>query len=140
MIHHAFVFLAYLTLPSNISIYLVGTPILGSNCSVAQGFVFSLDRSCKPFKNSVLSTFVQPYGGSKYLQVYYSILGGEDIAVHDPNNNLRSLQWQAEEIKRVLLDVRVYVPEMQPRCAEMVCQGRRNAHKCNPSSPSAFFV
>ena len=80
---------------------------------MAQGFVFTLDRSCKPFKNSLLSTFVQPYGGSKYLQIYYSIVGGEDIAVHDPKNNLRSLQWQAVEIKRVLLDVKVYVPEMQ---------------------------
>ena len=93
---------------------LVGTPLLGSNCSVAQGFVFSLDRSCKPFKSSLLSTFVQPYDGSKYLQIYYSIVGGEDIAIHDPKNNLRSLQWQAEEIKRVLHDVRVYVPETQP--------------------------
>lgn len=113
-IHHAFVFLAYLTLLTNTFIDLVGTPLLGSNCLVAQGFVFTLDRSCKPFKNSLLSTFVQPYGGSKYLQIYYSIVGGEDIAVLDPKNNLRSLQWQAEEIKRVLLDVRVYVPEMQP--------------------------
>ena len=114
MIHHAFVFLAYLTLLTNIFIYLVGTPLLGYNCLVAQGFVFTLDRSCKPFKNSLLSTFVQPYGRPKYLQVYYSIVGGEDVAVHDPNNNLRSLQWQAEEIKRVLLDVIVYVPERQP--------------------------
>ena len=89
-------------------------PLLGSNCLVAQGLVFTLDRSCKPFKNSFLSTFVQPYKGFKYLQVYYSIVGGEDIAVHDPKNNLRSLRWLAEEIKRVLLDVRVNVPEMQP--------------------------
>ena len=40
-------------------------------------------------------------------------MGGEDIAVYDAKNNLRSLQWQAEEIKRVLLDVKLYVPEMQ---------------------------
>ena len=111
MINHALIFLAYLTLIRNIFIYLVGTPLLASNCLVAQRFVFTLDRSCEPFKNSLLSTFVHPYGGSKYLQIYYSIVGGEDIAVHDAKNNLRSLQWQAEEIKRVLLDVKV--PEMQ---------------------------
>ena len=114
VIHHAFIFLAYLTLLRNIFIYLVGRPLLASNCLVAQGFVFTLDRSCKPFKNSLLSTFVQPYGGSKYLQIYYSIVGGEDIAVHDPKNNLRSLQSQAKEIKSVFHDVNVSVPEMQP--------------------------
>ena len=41
-------------------------------------------------------------------------MGGEDIAVHDPKNNLRSLEWQAQEIKRVLLDVQISVPEMRP--------------------------
>ena len=84
-----------------------------SNCLVAQGFVFNLDRSSKPFENSLLSAVVQPYGGSKYLQIYHSIMGGEDIAVHDTKNNLRSLEWQALEIKRVLLNVQGSVPEMK---------------------------
>ncbi|XP_078370477.1 uncharacterized protein LOC144654268 isoform X2 [Oculina patagonica] len=91
-----------------------GTPLLASNCRVAQGLVFTLDRSCKPFENSLLSTVVQTYGGSKYLQIYHSITGGENIAAHDPKNNLRSLEWQTKEIKRVLLDVQQYVPELQP--------------------------
>ena len=41
-------------------------------------------------------------------------MGGQDIAVHDTKNNLRSLEWQALEIKRVLLNVQISVPEMKP--------------------------
>ncbi|KAJ7327689.1 hypothetical protein OS493_026566 [Desmophyllum pertusum] len=70
--------------------------------------------SCKPFSNSLLSYIVQPNGGSKYLQIYHSITGGEDMTAHDRNNNLRSLQNQTQEIKRILLDVQISVPELQP--------------------------
>ncbi len=95
-------------------IYSAGTSLLASHCRFTQGLVFTLDRSCKPFENSLLKTVVQPYGGSKYLQVYHSIKGGEDIAAHDRKNNLRFLEWQTQEIKRVLLDVQLSVPELQP--------------------------
>ncbi len=48
------------------------------------------------------------------MQIYHSITGGEDFAAHDPYNNLRFLERQTQEIKRVLLDVQLYVPELQP--------------------------
>ena len=95
-------------------IYSAGTPLSASICQVGQGLVFTLDRSCNPFKNSLLSTVVLPYGGSKYFQIFHSITDGQDVAAHDRNNNLRSLERQTQEIKRVLLDVQLSVPELQP--------------------------
>ena len=47
------------------------------------------------------------------MQIYYSIDGGEDIAAFDPNNNLKSLENQTQDIKRVFLDVQIFVPELQ---------------------------
>ena len=95
-------------------VYLTGTPPQASNCPVTQGLVFALDRSYEPFKNSLLSTIIQPYGGSKYLQIFHSVVGGEDISAQDGNNNLRTLEWQTQEIKRVLVEVQLSVPELQP--------------------------
>ena len=47
------------------------------------------------------------------MQIYYSIDGGEDIAAFDPNNNLKSLEYQTQDIKKVFLDVQIFVPELQ---------------------------
>ena len=47
------------------------------------------------------------------MQIYYSIDGGEDIAAFDPNNNLKSLEYQTQDIKKVFLDFQIFVPELQ---------------------------
>ena len=47
------------------------------------------------------------------MQIYYSIDGGEDIAAFDSNKNLKSLEYQSRDIKRVFLDVQIFVPELQ---------------------------
>ena len=47
------------------------------------------------------------------MQIYYSIDGGEDIAAFDPRNNLKSLEYQTQDIKRVFLDVQIFVPELR---------------------------
>ena len=47
------------------------------------------------------------------MQIYYSIDGGEDIAAFDPNNNLKSLEYQTQDIKKVFLDVQIFVPELR---------------------------
>ena len=47
------------------------------------------------------------------MQIYHSITGGEDLTATDPSNNLKSLEWQTQEIKRVLLDVQISAPELQ---------------------------
>ena len=47
------------------------------------------------------------------MQIYYSIDGGEDIAAFDPSNNLKSLEYQTQDIKRVFLDVQIFVPELR---------------------------
>ena len=47
------------------------------------------------------------------MQIYYSIDGGEDIAAFDPSNNLKSLEYQTQDIKRVFLDVHIFVPELR---------------------------
>ena len=47
------------------------------------------------------------------MQIYYSIDGGEDIAAFDPDNNLKSLEYQTQDIKKVFLDVQIFVPELQ---------------------------
>ncbi|PFX34264.1 Sushi, von Willebrand factor type A, EGF and pentraxin domain-containing protein 1 [Stylophora pistillata] len=106
----------YLTFHANSVVaksQLGGPPLRSSECHPPQGFTLTLDRESKPFKNSILSTIIRPNGGIKYLQIYYSINGGEDIAALDPNNNLRSLEYQTQDIKRVFLDVQIFVPELQ---------------------------
>ena len=47
------------------------------------------------------------------MQIYYSIDGGEDIAAFDPDNKLKSLEYQTQDIKKVFLDVQIFVPELQ---------------------------
>ena len=47
------------------------------------------------------------------MQIYYSIDGGEDIAAFDSNKNLKSLEYQSRDMKRVFLDVQIFVPELQ---------------------------
>ena len=47
------------------------------------------------------------------MQIYYSIDGGEDIAAFDPDNNLKFLEYQTQDIKKVFLDVQIFVPELQ---------------------------
>ena len=47
------------------------------------------------------------------MQIYYSIDGGEDIAAFDPDKNLKSLEYQTQDIKKVFLDVQIFVPELQ---------------------------
>ena len=91
----------------------LGPPLLTSECRVPQGFTFILDRAAEPFKSSIFFTFIKPNGGIKYLQIYYSIDGGEDIAAFDPNKNLKSLEYQSRDMKRVFLDVQIFVPELQ---------------------------
>ena len=86
---------------------------LTDECRVPQGFVFALDKSSKLFNTSPLSNVIMQSGGFKHLQIYHSVSGGQVISAQDPNNNLRFLEWQTQEIKRSLLDVKTYVPELQ---------------------------
>ena len=83
------------------------------DCRVPQGFVFTLERSSKLFRESPLAYIIRPDGGLKYLQIYHSVTGGDVISGQDDNNNLRFVEWQAQEIKRTLLDVGRTVPQLQ---------------------------
>ena len=84
-----------------------------NDCRVPQGFVFALEQSSKLFRASPLAYIIRPDGGLKYLQIYYSVTGGDIISAQDNSNNLRFLEWQAQEIKRTLFDVGRTVPQMQ---------------------------
>ena len=83
------------------------------DCRVPQGFVFALERSSKIFSASPLAYIIRPDGGLKYLQIYYSVTGGHVVSAQDNKNNLRSVEWQAQEIKRTLLAVGRTVPQLQ---------------------------
>ena len=83
------------------------------DCQVPQGFVFALERSSKIFSASPLAYIIRPDGGLKYLQIYYSVTGGHVVSVQDNKNNLRSVEWQAQEIKLTLLAVGRTVPQLQ---------------------------
>ena len=78
-----------------------------------QGFVFAFEQSSKLFRASPLAYIIRPDSGLKYLQIYYSVTGGDVISAQDNNNNLRFVEWQAQEIKRTLLDVGRTVPQLQ---------------------------
>ena len=80
------------------------------DCRVPQGFVFALERSSKIFSASPLAYIIRPDGGLKYLQIYYSVTGGHVVSAQDNKNNLRFVEWQAQEIKRTLLAVGRTVP------------------------------
>ena len=83
------------------------------DCQVPQGFVFALERSSKIFSASPLAYIIRPDGGLKYLQIYYSVTGGHVVSAQDNKNNLRFVEWQAQEIKRTLLAVGRTVPQLQ---------------------------
>ena len=83
------------------------------DCRVPQGFVFALEKSSKLFRASPLAYIIRPDGGLKYLQIYHSVTGGDVISAQDNNNNLRFVEWQAQEIKRTLFDVGRTVPQLQ---------------------------
>ena len=89
------------------------SPGLDDDCRVPQGFVFALEGSSKLFSTSALSNVIRPAGGFSYLQIYHSVSGGQVISAQDRRNNLRSLEYQTQEIKRSLLDVKISVPELQ---------------------------
>ena len=89
------------------------SPGLDDDCRVPQGFVFALEDSSKLFSTSPLSNVIRPAGGFSYLQIYHSVSGGQVISAQDRSNNLRFLEWQTQEIKRSLLDVKISVPELQ---------------------------
>ena len=96
---------------------LTGDPVLvsgfGDDCHVPQGFVFALGRSSELFRTSLLSDFIKPGPGFTYLQIYHSVTSGEVTHALDHKNNLRFLEWQAQEIKRILIDIKISVPEIQ---------------------------
>ena len=94
-----------------------GKPILPSDyfpddCRVPQGFVFSLARSSKPFSSTPLSDVIRPTGGVKYLQIYHSVTGGQVASAQDYSNNLVILEMQIWEVKRILLEVKISLPEL----------------------------
>lgn len=97
--------------------HLTGTTLttsrLSDECRVPQGFVFVLERSSKPFITSPLSNIISPNNGFKYLQIFHSLSGGQDLSAQDRNNNLRFLEWQTQEIRRILVDVKTYVPSLK---------------------------
>ena len=99
------------------SVDVAGITLLSSGfsdeCRVPQGFVFALEKSSKLFRASPLAYIIRPDGGLKYLQIYYSVTGGDVISAQDNNNNLRFVEWQAQEIKRTLFDVGTTVPQLQ---------------------------
>ena len=103
--------------------HFLGKPVLRSDyfpddCRVPQGFVFSLARSSKPFRKTPLSDLIRPTGGVKYLQIYHSVTGGQVASAQDYNNSLAILEQQTWEIKRILLDVKISVPELQSYTAK----------------------
>ena len=89
------------------------SPGFSDDCRVPQGFVFALEQPSKLFRASPLAYIIRPDDGLKYLQIYYSVTGGDVISAQDNNNNLRFVEWQAQEIKRTLFDVGRTVPQLQ---------------------------
>lgn len=78
-----------------------------------QGFVLTLDRSAELFNANLLSHIIRPNAGLKYLQIYYSVTGGQDNSAEDRRYNLRFLELQTQDMKRILLDVENTVPELR---------------------------
>ena len=78
-----------------------------------QGFVLTLDRSAKLFNANLLSHIIRPNAGLKYLQIYHSVTGGQDNSAEDRRYNLRFLELQTQDMKRILLDVENTVPELR---------------------------
>lgn len=97
--------------------HLTGTTLttsrLSDECRMPQGFVLVLERSSKPFITSPLANVIIPNNGFKYLQIFHSVSGGQDLSAQDRKNNLRFLEWQMQEIRRILADVKTYVPELK---------------------------
>ena len=78
-----------------------------------QGFVLTLDRSAELFNANLLSHIIRPNAGLKYLQIYHSVTGGQDNSAEDRRYNLRFLELQTQDMKRILLDVENSVPELR---------------------------
>ena len=78
-----------------------------------QGFVLTLDRSAELFNANLLSHVIRPNAGLKYLQIYHSVTGGQDNSAEDRRYNLRFLELQTQDMKRILLDVENTVPELR---------------------------
>ena len=78
-----------------------------------QGFVLALDRSAELFNANLLSHIIRPNAGLKYLQIYHSVTGGQDNSAEDRRYNLRFLELQTQDMKRILLDVENSVPELR---------------------------
>ena len=78
-----------------------------------QGFVLTLDRSAELFNANPLSQIIRPNAGLKYLQIYHSVTGGQDNSAEDRRYNLRFLELQTQDMKRILLDVENSVPELR---------------------------
>ena len=78
-----------------------------------QGFVLTLDRSAELFNANLLSHIIRPNVGLKYLQIYHSVTGGQDNSAEDRRYNLRFLELQTQDMKRILLDVENTVPELR---------------------------
>ena len=80
---------------------------------MSQGFVLTLDRSAELFNANLLSHIIRPNAGLKYLQIYHSVTGGQDNSAEDRRYNLRFLELQTQDMKRILLDVENSVPEVR---------------------------
>ena len=78
-----------------------------------QGFVLTLDRSAELFNANSLSQIIRPNAGLKYLQIYHSVTGEQDNSAEDRRYNLRFLELQTQDMKRILLDVENSVPELR---------------------------
>ena len=78
-----------------------------------QGFVLTLDRSAELFNANPLSQIIRPNAGLKYLQIYHSVTGGQDNSAEDRRYNLRFLELQTQDMRRILLDVENSVPELR---------------------------
>ena len=78
-----------------------------------QGFVLTLDRSAELFNTNPLSQIIRPNAGLKYLQIYHSVTGGQDNSAENRRYNLRFLELQTQDMKRILLDVENSVPELR---------------------------
>ena len=78
-----------------------------------QGFVLTLDRSAELFNANLLSHIIRPNAGLKYLQIYHSVTGGQDNSAEDRRYNLRFLELQTQDMKRILLDVENSLPELR---------------------------
>ena len=80
---------------------------------MTQGFVLTLDRSAELFNTNPLSQIIRPNAGLKYLQIYHSVTGGQDNSAENRRYNLRFLELQTQDMKRILLDVENSVPELR---------------------------